>query len=260
MKTLREGTVASLTSFLAENGYLRRSAWSQAAANPNDAMPSSAGDLWQFRRNLIRNSSFEDDFGYVDVNGVPTSTADPYIASVTVKDDGKPDYWDIDEENWTVNKSATQKIYKDLLTSNATYVVSFWGRWSPPLPATNSSFSLTVMKETNQEELKTIYGNSKHWKRYFATFFLQNAATLTVKLTVNGNKGETAYFDGLMLEKWAPPADNPTMTPFPSAWAKDFVVTSAIASAALQQTQVFGLTGSTSVDLPEGWVHRFLEW
>lgn len=256
MTTLREGTVASLTSFLAEKGYLRRSAWSQASANPNDALPSSAGDLWQFRRNLIRNSSFEDDFGYVDANGIPTSTSDPYIASVTVKDDGKPDYWNIDEQNWTVNKSATQKIYKDLLTSNATYVISYWGRWSPPVNAT-SEFSLSVIRESDGAELKKLKGNSKHWKRYFAAFFLPTAATLTVKLTVNSNKGEAAYFDGLMLERWM---GSDTMTPFPSAWAKDFVVTSAIASVALQQTQVFGLTGSDSVDLPEGWVHRFLEW
>lgn len=247
MTIMREGSVSSLTTFLAEKGYLRRSAWSQAAANPNDALPTSAGDLWQFRRNLIRNSSFEDDIG--------TITADPYISSVAVALDGKPDYWDIDDPDWTVNKSASQKIYKDLLTNNATYVISFWGRWSPPVSAT-SEFSLGILRESDQAELKKIKGNSKHWKRYFAAFFLQNAATLAVKLTVSSNKGEAAYFDGLMLEQWK---GSDTMMPFPSAWAKDFVFTSAIASETLQQTNVFGW-GSDSVNLPEGWVHRFLEW
>lgn len=242
-------SVGSATQFLVSNGYLRQSAWAQQSSNPASTLPTTADALWQFRRNLIKNSSFEDDVG--------TISTDPYISSVAVALDSKPDYWDIDDPNWEINKSASQKIYKDdLPADNATYVISFWGRWSPPVSAT-SEFSLAVLKENDQTELSLIKGKSKYWRRYFKAFFLKDLATLTVKLTVNSNKGEAAYFDGLMLELWK----NGDPLPYrPSAWAKDFVFTSAIASEALQQTQVFGLADSDILDLPEGWVHRYLEW
>jgi len=229
------GNIDNATAILAKNGYLRQSSLKLQGTT------TTASFSWNFRYNLIKNSSFEDDDA--------TTSTDPYLNSVAVASDGIPDYWKVDKA------SASQIIYSDKFSSTlATYVVSFWGRWCPPVGAT-STYALRVIRQSDQVEIASITTRSIAWERNFTTFQLPNQETLAVRIELAANTGEAAYFDGLMLEKWEEPPDQPGMEPFPSAWAKDFTFVSSFSTEALQQTQIFGIASA-----PANWVHRLLEW
>lgn len=236
-------SIASAAQRLAEAGYLRQSAWSQ------NSISNSANDFFEFRRNLVLNPSFEDDIG--------TISTDPWYSKWAVASDGIPDYWETVRNPTTQRiQTARQIIYKDRLPTDvsypATFVVSFWGRWSPPAKAT-ATFVLNVIREIDSTTLAAIAEKHNQWKRSFKSFVLPTLATLSIELSTNSNPNDAAYFDGIMLETWKGPA---TMTPFPSAWTKDFTFSSKLTSEALQQTQ--RLEQATTTDnLP---AFRYLDW
>ena len=229
------GNINSATAILAKNGYLRQSSLKLLGET------TMASFSWNFRYNLLKNSSFEDDDASI--------STDLYINSVAVASDGIPDYWKVDKA------SASQIIYSDKFSSApATYVMSFWGRWCTLVGAT-STFVLSVIRQSDQVVMASIATGSTTWKRHFTKFALPAPATLAVRLGLAANASEAAIFDGLMLEKWEAPPDQPGMEPFPSAWAKDVTFVSSFSTEALQQTQVFGIASA-----PANWVHRLLEW
>jgi hypothetical protein len=154
---------------------------------------------WRLISNLVKNPSFEIDDGtdYGEIAG--------WRGNFTA-DDGVPD-------GWKLTSMGAEQVLS--LTGPATYVVSFWARGNTAtakgLVRVWAGGGLPACERT---------ADQGEWKRYFSSFQLTVPGTVRIELEQNGGaSGDITYVDGLMIEKWDPPAGVPAGTvPVPSAW------------------------------------------
>ncbi len=186
---------------------------------------------WRVVRNLILNPSFEDDNG----RSVP-HTVGTWKGNFTAGDQ-VPDDWEL------TATGVQQWVPSAVLTTPATYVVSFWGKIASP----TAVIQLKVWPEVGPVPLVALSLNRSEWKRAYSSFYLVTPQNLKIEISQNSaNTGDVAYVDGIMLEKWSPPPQVPaTAPPAPSAWADGFTIAPDIGSQTLQQSLLQEL-------LPEG--------
>ncbi|PKL48315.1 MAG: hypothetical protein CVV42_10080 [Candidatus Riflebacteria bacterium HGW-Riflebacteria-2] len=179
---------------------------------------------WRKISNLITNPSFEIDDGSILIE------AGSWRGNFTAND-GVPDGWTL------TSGGADQHI---AITEVATYVISFWARADTP----TSRARVRVWRIAPIAEgiaACDLTADETNWKRYFGNFQINSVpAVVRLELVQAGSSsGDTVYLDGLMLEKWNPPAGTPAAaTPAPSAWTKDYTIT-PLATESAQQQRLF---------------------
>ncbi len=175
---------------------------------------------WRIINNLVQNPSFEID-DTTDYGIIGTWRGN-YTAG-----DGVPNGWQLNSDG------AEQYVG---ITQNATYIVSFWAR---SLSAT-AMVKLQIWFEAAATPALEVTAKSTTWKRYFGSFpVAASPVNIRVKLIQSGTaSGDTTYIDGLMLEKWTPPAGTPAgALPVASAWTDKYQIVPAQAVNALQERQ-----------------------
>ncbi len=173
---------------------------------------------WRIIDNLIKNPSFETD-DTTDYGLVGTWRGN-YTAN-----DGVPNGWRLNADG------AEQEI---IINTAATYVVSFWAR------STSATAKAVLRIRINAAAIPTLEINATgtEWQRYFGNFALGAVpATVRVELLQTGTvSGDTTFIDGLMLERWVPPAGTPGgALPVASAWTDKYQIVPAKAVSALQE-------------------------
>lgn len=216
---LSTGQVDSIANLLSAESIIR-------ARIATDSMK------WKIVANLVRNPSFETDNGtdFGEVNGWRGNFS---------AGDGAPDGWKL------TSNGAEQMIS---IVEPATYVVSFWARSVSP----TAEVKLKVWHEAVPCELTA---KNQEWKRYYADFSV--ASPKDVKLEIvrsSPNSGDIVFVDGVMIEKWDPPADVPaTAAPSPTAWTHSFNLIPGRADEALQANVFRDL-------VPQGATPEKLSW
>lgn len=178
----------------------------------------TGSNTWRIISNMINNPSFEIDDN-TDYGLVGTWRGN-YTAN-----DGVPNGWKLNADG------AEQEIS---INTAATYVVSFWAR------STSATAKAILRIRINAAAIPTLEINATgtEWKRYFGSFPLGAVpATIRIDLLQAGTtSGDTTYIDGLMLEKWVPPAGTPGgALPVASAWTDKHQIVPAQAVNALQE-------------------------
>ncbi|HNX78112.1 MAG TPA: hypothetical protein PLM07_16335 [Candidatus Rifleibacterium sp.] len=173
---------------------------------------------WRIINNLIVNPSFEiDDSSDYGVIGAWRGN---YTAG-----DGVPNGWQLTAEG------AEQCL---TIGENATFIVSFWAKSL----AASGMVKLQIWPAAATTPTLEILARNTEWKRYFGSFAITAAPIVVkVKLIQSGMvSGDTTYIDGLMLEKWAPPAGTPAgALPVASAWTDKYQIVPSQATNALQE-------------------------
>lgn len=195
----------ALADFLADQSYVR-------------ARVATGTMKWRIIDNLIKNPSFETD-DTTDYGLVGTWRGN-YTAN-----DGVPNGWKLNADG------AEQEIS---ITTASTYVVSFWAR------STSATAKAVLRIRINAAATPALEINATgtEWKRYFGSFALGAVpATVRIELLQAGTtSGDTTFIDGLMLEKWVPPAGTPGgALPVASAWTDKYQIVPAQAVNALQE-------------------------
>ncbi|HOI89648.1 MAG TPA: carbohydrate binding domain-containing protein [Candidatus Rifleibacterium sp.] len=175
---------------------------------------------WRIIDNLIKNPSFEIDDGTLAHLPAVGTWRGNYTAN-----DGVPDGWKLNADG------AEQEIS---ITTASTYVVSFWAR------STSATAKAVLRIRINAAATPALEINATgtEWKRYFGSFALGAVpATVRIELLQAGTtSGDTTFIDGLMLEKWVPPAGTPGgALPVASAWTDKYQIVPAQAVNALQE-------------------------
>ncbi len=175
---------------------------------------------WRIINNLIKNPSFEvdDTYDYGSIGG--------WRGNFTAGD-GVPNGWQLNAEG------AEQYL---TITQNATYVVSLWARSH----SATAMVKLQIWFVAAATPALEVTAKSTSWKRYFGSFpVAATPVNIRIKLIQSGTaSGDTTDIDGLMLEKWAPPAGTPASAlPVASAWTDGYQIAPAQAINALQERQ-----------------------
>ncbi len=195
----------ALADFLADQSYVR-------------ARVATGTMKWRIIDNLIKNPSFEVDDN-TDYGLIGTWRGN-YTAN-----DGVPNGWKLNADG------AEQEIS---ITTAATYVVSFWARST----SATAKAILRIRINAAATPALEINATGTEWKRYFNSFPLGAVpATVRIELLQAGTtSGDTTFIDGLMLEKWVPPAGTPGgILPVASAWTDKYQIVPAQAVSALQE-------------------------
>ncbi len=197
----------ALAEFLANERFVR-------------ARAASGNMKWRIIQNYINNPSFEIDDGTLAHLPAVGTWRGNYTAN-----DGVPDGWQLNADG------AEQEIS---INTAATYVVSFWAR------STSATAKAVLRIRINAAATPAIEINATgtEWKRYFGSFPLGAVpATVRIELLQAGTtSGDTTFIDGLMLEKWVPPAGTPGgALPVASAWTDKYQIVPAQAVNALQE-------------------------
>lgn len=216
---LATGTPVQIADFLAAESLIR-------------ARIATGTMGWKKVENLVKNPSFEID------DGTDFGAISGWRGNFSA-DDGAPD-------GWKLNFQGAEQMVS--LPVAGTYVISFWARGTTPTAEAKVRvwFSATPCELT---------AKNTEWKRFFASFTA--ASAMDVKLDILRNSavsGDIVYVDGIMLEKWDPPAGLPAGTkPGPSAWTKSFNLVPAIASEALQQNVFHDLIPQDATPASMAW-------
>lgn len=192
---------ASITDLLAEESFIR-------ARIATDSMN------WKLIANLVNNPSFEID------NGEDFGPVGTWRGNFSAGD-GAPDGWKL------TDLGAEQEIN----LGPATYVVSFWARGI----TSTSEAKLRVYYDVAPLE---ITAKNQEWKRYYASFQLPAAKVIRIEVVRSSAVvNDVTYVDGIMLEKWDPPADLPAaIPPTPSAFTRTVNLVPSRSDLALQKS------------------------
>ena len=200
---MNAGNATEVANILAAESFIR-------------ARVATGSMQWKVVQNLIANPSFEED------SGVDYGVISGWRGNFTANDD-VPDGWKLTSEG------AEQKI---AIANTSTYVVSFWARCD----SATAKARLRVWRNAEAIPAADITASSTEWKRYFGSFAVTAPSTLTMSIVQAGAvSGDTVYIDGLMLEKWTPPAAG--VLPVASAWTEKSIVIPSQAVSALQERQ-----------------------
>ncbi len=206
---LAAGTVDTLVGLLAAESFIR-------------ARVATGTMEWRTVTNLVKNPSFEID------NGTIYGSVNVWQGNA-LSGDGVPD-------GWGLHADGVEQVIS--LAEADTYVLSLWCR----VVGTGARARVQVWSD---EALPLIdfYADESDWKRYFASFSISSASSIRLVLSDAGaDSGELAYIDGVMLERWNPPAGTPAdAAPVASAWTKSTQVVPSQGIEALQQRQFSGL-------------------
>lgn len=180
---------------------------------------------WRMVSNLLKNPSFEID------NGTDFGLIGSWRGN-SMAEDGIPD-------GWQLNAAGAEQIVN--LDETGIYVVSMWARCE-----SDAARARLQIWSDNALPLVEFAADQTDWKRYFMSFTLAAPGAIRLVLGQSGPSGDSVFVDGVMLEKWSPPADVPVdARPVPSAWTRSINVVPAQAIAVLQQRQFNDL-------IPEG--------
>lgn len=188
---------------------------------------------WRIINNYVKNPSFEIDDGKTDF-GLIGGWRGNYTAN-----DGVPD-------GWNLNAAGAEQWVS--ITTAGTYVISFWARC---MTATSRA-SLKITIGAAAAPALEITADSGEWKRYFSSFALASPDNVRIDLLQTGLvSGDTTFIDGLMLEKWVPPAGVPGgALPVASAWTDKHQIVPTQAITALKERLFRSeLTPPTAADI-----------